>query len=71
MRLFRADLLAKSDRKARPGHPERLAERVAWLLQNPDALSHGMLGVNIAQERFEYRQLARQLSTVFETVMRS
>lgn len=54
-----------------PGHPERLAERVAWLLQNPDALSHGMLGVNIAQERFEYRQLARQLSTVFETVMRS
>ena len=51
-----------------PDHPARLAEKVAWLSDHPETLKQGLEGIEIARERFEYRQLARQLQQVIDTV---
>lgn len=52
-----------------PDHPARLAERIEWLLQNPDTLSQGMKGVTIARHQFDYNALAQQLSHIIDQVV--
>ncbi|MBT5872584.1 MAG: glycosyltransferase [Candidatus Latescibacteria bacterium] len=49
-------------------HPQRLAEKLLWLMENPDALKNGMAGIPIARERYEYQQLARRLQNALSTV---
>lgn len=51
-----------------PKHPDRLAERVEWLLDHPDALKDGLQGVGIAKREFEYQQLAHRLGVLFDWV---
>jgi glycosyltransferase involved in cell wall biosynthesis len=53
-----------------PDHPARLTERIEWLLQNPDTLSHGIKGVEIARNQFDYNELAQQLSYIIDQIRR-
>ncbi len=42
-------------------YPGRLAEKIAWLHQNPEALERGLYGVEISNRQFEYANLARRV----------
>ncbi|MBI2322212.1 MAG: glycosyltransferase [Chloroflexi bacterium] len=42
-----------------PHYPQRLAERVRWILAHRDALALGSRGVAIAKEHFEFRKVAQ------------
>ena len=52
-----------------PDHPARLAERIEWLLQNPDALSQGIKGVEAARNLFDYNELAKQLARIIDQIV--
>ncbi|MBM3264250.1 MAG: glycosyltransferase [candidate division Zixibacteria bacterium] len=52
-----------------PGHPARLAERLGWLLDHPEALGQGLQGVEIAKRHFEYTALANRLAAVFDRIV--
>jgi glycosyltransferase involved in cell wall biosynthesis len=68
-RILDEDMLVDYDGNNDPDYPQKLAERVRRLLDNPELLGRGLKHVALAREKFDYAVLARKMAEVIDGVV--